>query len=110
MRRRRNQITFKLCVVQRILSMIEINEEIVHIHDTFGPTRTERRLDEKLPITDGLHFCFFFKHAALVKATRVVWIQDPTSTTCPTQTNHRHKQLNGGSGLERGEPEALERC
>lgn len=53
---------------------------------------------------------FFFKHAALVKATRVVWIQDPTSTTCPTQTNHRHKQLNGGSGLERGEPEALERC
>lgn len=65
MRRRRNQITFKLCVVQRILSMIEINEEIVHIHDTFGPTRTERRLDEKLPITDGLHFCFFFLNMQL---------------------------------------------
>lgn len=61
--------TFILCVVQAILSIIQNKNKIIHIHNTFGPKRTERRLqkpgwdsnmDESLPITDGLLFFKLF--------------------------------------------------
>lgn len=85
--RRRNQLTFILCVVQGILSIIQIKNQI-----TFITPLVQRELkdgyrnpdgicvDENVPITDGLHLFFFFlniffKHAALDEATHLVWIQ-----------------------------------
>lgn len=77
--------SFYICTVRSASNTVNktIQIKTVHIHNSFGPKRTERKeqrapagfecVNENLPITNRLHF--FYEHAVLDKATHFVWIQ-----------------------------------